>query len=264
MNVFLHELKAYRKSVIIWACSLAAIIVVFLSMYPGFSKDAAEFQRLIEGFPEAVRKAFGLTGDMSSLLNFYAYVFLYIVLCGAIQAMNIGISIISKETRQRTADFLLTKPVARNKVMTNKLLAAFISIIVTNIIYLAAALIMAGIVKNDSFSMNIFIMISITLFFIQLIFMALGVLVSVLVPKIKSVISVSLGTVFGFFVINMFGSVLGEEALKYITPFKYFDAGHIIKNGRYEIQFVILSLVIVIAAITASYIIYSKKDIHAV
>jgi ABC-2 type transport system permease protein len=82
--------------------------------------------------------------------------------------------------------------------------------------------------------------------------------------KIRSVLSVSLGTVFGFFIINMFGSVIGEEALRYITPFKYFETGYIIKNGSYEVQFVILSLAFVIAATAASYIIYSRKDIHAV
>ena len=107
-------------------------------------------------------------------------------------------------------------------------------------------------------------MISATLFFIQLIFLALGVIISVMVPKIKSVLPVSLGTVFTFFFISMFGAAIGDNNLRYITPFKYFDSAYIIKNAAYETSFIILEVVIIIIAIVASYIIYNKKDIDAV
>lgn len=265
MNMFLHELKAYRKSTIIWTCSLIGIIVLFLSMFPAFSREAETFKELLEGFPEPIRKAFGLSVEsMSSILGFYSYTFLYITLCGAIQAMNLGTSIVSKEVREKTADFLLTKPVTRSQIMTSKLLAAFTSLVVTNVAYLAASSIMASIVKTEDYSFKIFFMISITLFFVQLIFLALGVIVSVLARKIKSVIPISLGTVFGFFIAGMLASTIGDEAVRYITPFKYFDTNYIIKNSGYEATFIIVEIVFIIAAITASYIVYCKKDIHAV
>lgn len=265
MNMFLHELKSYRKSTIIWTCSMAVLIVFFLLMYPSFYSNSAEMKKLLEGYPQAVRKAIGVSiGSFFSILGFYSYAFLYIVLSGAIQAMNLGLSIISKETRQKTADFLLTKPVTRWQIVTFKLLAALTSLIITNIVYLIAAGLMAYTVRTEPFSMKIFIMISITLFFVQLIFMSLGVIAAVIFPKIRSVISVSLGTVFGFFIINMFDSIIGDKALRYITPFKYFDTAYIIKNGAYEIKFIVIEIIFIIVTITASYVLYSKKDIHAV
>jgi ABC-2 type transport system permease protein len=264
MNMFLHELKSYKKSTFIWTCSLSAMVILFfLALFPTFSKDAGEIKKLLEGYPEAVIKAFGLTVDISSLLGFYSYVFMFVLLCGAIQAMNLGISIISKEVRQKTADFLLTKPVTRKQIITSKLLAALTSLIITNVVYLTVSSFIAQAVKNEPFSLKIFIMISITLFFIQLIFMSLGVIVSVVFPKIKSVISVSLATVFGFFIISMFDSVIEDEMLRYITPFKYFDTVYIISNGAYETPFIILGIVFIIVSISASYFIYSRKDIHA-
>ncbi|WP_102399365.1 ABC transporter permease subunit [Haloimpatiens massiliensis] len=264
MNMFFYELKAYRKSTFIWICSLCALTIFFLSMFPTFSKEAVEFQKLLQGFPEPVRKAFGFSGDISSFLNFYSYIFLYIVLCGAIQAMNLGTSILSKEMREKTADFLLTKPVTRRQIVTSKLFAVVTSLVITNIIYFITASIMGAIVKENIYSIKIFSMISITLFFIQLIFMSLGILVAVVVPKIKSVISVSLSTVFGFFIIGMFQAVIESEAFRYITPFKYFDTAYIIKNGQYEVSFIILAVVVVIVTIAASYFIYCKRDIHTV
>ena len=49
-----------------------------------------------------------------------------------------------------------------------------------------------------------------------------------------------------------------------IIPFKYYDPVYIVKNSGYEFQFVITEILFIIVTITISYIIYSKKDIHAV
>jgi ABC-2 type transport system permease protein len=265
MNMFLHELKAYRKSTIIWAVSLVLLVVFFLSIFPGFTKDADEFKKVLEGYPLGVRKALGITLDtISSLLGFYSYIFGYIILCGSIQAMNLGISILSKEVREKTADFLLTKPVTRTQIVTAKLLAALTSLLITNMIYMAAAGMMAAAVSEKSFDMSVFIMISLTGLFIELIFMALGVLVSVIFSKIKSVVTLSLSIVFAFFIIGMFDSVLGEKAIRYITPFKYYDSTYIIKHSSYEAPFMLLEAAFILIAITLSYVIYLKKDIHAV
>lgn len=234
-------------------------------MFPSFAKDAEEFKKLLEGYPEAVRKAIGLNVDsIASILGFYSYAFLYITLCGAIQAMNLGVSIFSKEVREKTADFLLTKPVSRTQILSSKLLAALTSLVMTNVVYLAAANMMASQVKTEDYSSKIFFLISITLFFVQLIFLALGMIMSVIVRKIKSILTVSLSTVFALFIIGMLSSTAEDEALRYLSPFKYFDTDYIIKNSGYETSFLIVGIGIIVASIVASYFIYAKKDIHAV
>lgn len=265
MNMFLHELRTYRKSTIIWTCSIVLFAIFMLSIFPTYSNNALELKNLLEGYPEKIRMAMGISIDnISTILGFYSFIFGYILLCGAIQAMNIGTSIISKETREKTADFLLTKPVSRTQIMTAKLLAVLTSLILTNCIYLIAVSIMASIVSKESYNFKIFFMISISMFFVQLIFMSLGISICVIVAKIKSVISVSLGTVFTFFIIGMLNSAANDEKLRYLSPFNYFNTTYIIENSSYEASFVIVSIVFVIVSIISSYIIYSKKDIHAV
>jgi ABC-2 type transport system permease protein len=265
MNVFMHELKACRKSTIIWTVSLVAIIMLFMSFYPAFSKDTAAFEKVMANYPPAIRKAFGLNfGNFLTILGFYCFPLSFITLCGAIQAMNLGTSIVSKEVREKTADFLLTKPVTRTKVLTAKLLAAGVSIVITNIFFIAAASIMAFQVKTDDFSYKIFIMLSLTMFFVQLIFLALGFIISVIVTKLKSVLSVSLGVVFGLYFLGMFSDTTGEKAKRYFSPFKYFDNAYIIKHASFEGSFLIAGAIIIIFAICASYYVYNKKDIHAV
>lgn len=265
MNMLLHELKVYKKNTIIWSLTLSGLVLLFLSMFPSISREAEEFKRLMEGFPEAIRMALGLSVEsIGSILGFYSYVFLYISLFGAIQAMLLGLSILSKEVREKTADFLLTKPVTRNQIVTSKLLAAFLSLVFTNIFYLGAATLMASYVETNEFSLKIFLLLSLTLFYQQLIFLALGIFVSLLIPKLKSVLSVSLGMVFAFFMIGAFASTTGDDALRYLTPFKYFDFTYIIQKSAYEPSFIFVSIGFILIAILASYFIYAKRDIHAV
>lgn len=265
MNIFMHELKAYRKSTIIWSLSLIVIIVIFMSMYSSFAEDAEGFMKIMENYPEAIRHAFGFNqGNFFTILGFYSFPLSFITLCAAIQAMNIGTSIVSKEVREKTADFLLTKPVTRTKILTAKLLAALVSIVITNIVYFAVASFMAFQVKTDDFSLKIFFMLSLTIFFIQLIFLAIGTIISVMVQKLKSVLTVSLATVFAFYFVGMFSDTTGDEVKRYFSPFKYFDTAYIIKHASYEATFLIVGAVIIILAIAASYVVYIKKDIHAV
>ena len=66
-----------------------------------------------------------------------------------------------------------------------------------------------------------------------------------------------------FFIIGMLSSS-GDEFKRYLSPFKYFDSYYMIEHTRYEGAFLIVGLGIVAAAIIASYIYYTKKDIHSV
>ncbi len=264
MNIFIHEIKAYGKSTVMWTAALALLVVLFMSMFPSISSDIEEFKKVLEGFPEGVRKAFGIQVDtIGSVTGFYSYTFLYLSLCGAIQGMNIGISIISKENRHKTADFLLTKPVKRTTILSAKLLASLSLIIMTNIVFIASSSIMANLVTSEEFSVKIFLMISVTLFFIQVLFLILGILISVVFTKIKSVVSVSLAIVFLFFIIGMVASAGGDMG-RYFSPFKYFDASYIMKHASYETPFIFVSMGVIVVSLVCSYIVFNKKDIHSV
>jgi ABC-2 type transport system permease protein len=265
MNIFFHELKAYRKSTIVWSISLVLVVALLMSLFPAFTKDVTEFKKLLEGYPEPVRKALGMDlNTLFSILGFYCYSLTFITLCGAIQAMNIGTSIVSKEVREKTADFLLTKPVTRKQILTAKLLAAVVSLIITNIIYFAVASFMAFQVKTDDLSFKTFVLLSLTIFFVQLMFLSLGIIFSVALRKIKSVLSISLTTVFAFEFITMLITTADEKANRYFSPLSYFDTAYIMEKSKYEVSFLLVGAAIILVAVAVSYFIYSKKDIHAV
>lgn len=266
MNIYRNEFRSYRKSALIWAFSLSALALLFLSVYPTVVSDVKGFRQILENYPAAIREMLGINLDyIGSLIGFYSMSFSFIVLCGAIQAMNLGVSILSRESRERTADFLLVKPVSRSRIITAKLFAALTIIILTDIIFLVFSLITANIVKTDDYSNKLFIMVNLTMFFIQLIFLAAGLLVSLFFRKIRTVLPISLGFVFGLYMAGaLISTGKNDKVLRFISPFQYFNIPYIIKNSSYEIKYLILDAAIVIVCVTLSYILYQRKDIHAV
>lgn len=265
MNIYKHELKANLRSTILWICVMSGIAIVIMSFYTVLKNDMEDFMKLLDNFPPAMKAAFGLVAEnFLSPIGFYAYSFTYTSLFGVIQAMNLGVGIVSKEERERTADFLMTKPVSRTKVLTSKLLAAMTIFIMTNVIYTAISASTVSAFSDGSFETGKFALINISLFFLQLIFFSIGLAVSIAAKKIKSVLPVSLGLVFVFYAISAFAVTADDDKLRFITPFQYFKTDHILAEGHYELVYTITGLVIVAAGITISYAMYKRKDIHAV
>lgn len=265
MNMYLHELKSLYKSTIIWTSAMVALAVIYFSVFPGIAKDVIGFKELLSGYSPSIRSLLSISLDnIGSILGFYSMIFSFITLCGAIQAMNFGISILSKESRERTADFLLVKPVSRSSIVSAKVLAAFTMVLITDVIYYICAFVMANLVKTADYSNQSFFMLNITLFFVQLIFLAIGLVISVFFQKLKAVLPISLGVVFGFYILGALLVTNENDAARYIAPFKYFDYNYILKNTSFDGIYLIISAVIIIGAVAASYWIYTKKDIHAV
>lgn len=265
MNILRHELKANLKSTVIWLLSLGGMFLVFMAFYPMIKSDLDTFTKLMENFPPAMKAIFGIAMEnFANPVGYYGFVFTYTALLGAIQAMNLGVGILSKETRERTADFLMTKPVSRPQILTMKLLAALTLLLVTDAVYTLVSYPAVRGFSDGDFENGRFLLINLSLFFLQLIFFSVGLAVSSAAKKIKAVLPVSLGLVFGFFAVSAFAVTSKEDKLRYLTPFQYFKADSIALEGRYETAFAVTGLFVVLAGITASYILYKRRDIQSV
>lgn len=265
MNIYLFELKAGLKKTIAWSIALTLILLLFMSMFTLFKQDAADTIKIFEGFPPEFRNAFGMYLDkFFTIPGFYAFIFGYASLCGAIQAMHFGLDVISKEQRMKTADFLMTKPVKRFQVLLAKVLAVLSLIILTNVVFFTASWLMAlKVSEGESFDGSVFNLIAFSMFFIQLFFVLFGVMVGSLSKRIKSVLPMTLGLVFLFYATSMLGSIIGEEKVHYMTPFKFFETNYIIENGSYDAKYFIWMCVLFIVFSTVSYVKYTRREIHS-
>lgn len=262
MNVFLRELRAYRKSMLTWVTSLGGIVGMFMALYPAFEADVEGLNEVLANFPEAIRALVNITPEtFLSVLGFYGYLLSFAWLAASIQAMNLGVGIISKEVTGKTADFLVTKPVRRSQLVTAKLAAALTVILATNVVFIAVSY-LAVATTGAAFDGGTLLLMASTLLLLQLVFLALGALFSVTIPKIKSVVAVSLPTVFAFYIIGAIGDVLENVELRWVSPFRYFDPIYMISERALEPEYLIVTVAFVVAAVAATYVIFAKKDIH--
>lgn len=264
MNVFRRELIAYRKSTIIWASSLSAIVLVFMALYPAFTTDIAATRQILSQFPEALRTALNISlGNFFTVYGFFGYLLGFAMLAGSIQAMNLGVGVISKEASGKTADFLLSKPVTRSAVISAKLGAALVMLLVTNVVFWTVSYLAAVMVSKEPVEARTFFLILSTMLLVQLTFLALGALFAVLIPRVKSVVSVSLPTVFTFYIIGAIGDVLGNDGVRYVSPFRFYDTNYIITNVSLEGRYLAAEAAFVVVAVALAYVIYLKKDVRS-
>ncbi len=265
-TIFRHEFRMRLRSVAVWSFSLAALVVLFFSIFPVFADQAALMNEMLARFPRELLAAFGMEGvDFSTVLGYYSFIFLFVQLCLAIQAGNYGFGLVSIEESELTADFLLSKPVGRSQVLISKLLSALVSLTITNLVVwvsTGAAILLFAEGRPVENTTLLLLLGSIAIF--QLFFLAVGLVVSLLVRRVRSVTPYSLGLGFGSYVLAGFSGVFGEVKLELITPFKHLDPTSIVQHGAYDVPLVLLNLSVSLVSLAVSYWLYLRRDIPAV
>lgn len=265
-HIFKHEFKSRIKSLVIWSLSVAAMILIFFSFYPTFAGQAAMMTQLLANFPEELQAAFGIGGvPLDTVMGFYSFIFLFVQLCLAIQAGNLGFGLVSIEESELTADFLLSKPVSRAQILNGKLIAASAILLLTNIVVWVSSFVAIPLFRSGhSYDPKTLVILLLSLIPFQLFFFSIGLLVSLIVKRVRSVTPYSLGLGFGMYILNAFGGVFGDVKLELITPFKHFDPGLIIQNNTWDTPLALINVAISLVSIMISYLLYLRRDIPAV
>jgi len=264
MNIFLRELKANRKALIIWCACMFALVGIGMLKYAGFSQSGEAVNELMNSMPNAVKAMFGIgLVNLTEVRGYYSIFFLYFILIGTVHASMLGANIISKEEKDKTAEFLMAKPATRNKIVTSKLAAAVVNILILNVTTLISSIIFVGHYSNGETINNVILKLMLAMFILQLIYMAIGTAIAAISKNSK--ISTSIATVILMFtfILSMAIDMNNKlEKLKYITPFKYFDGKNLVFGNGFDEIFLILSSIIFVVLILVTYSFYSKRDLN--
>ena len=170
--------------------------------------------------------------------------------------------LLSKDKRDRTSEFLFPKPISRVRVISEKLLAALVNIIVLNIVTVVSSILMVAVFAKNYSNNNLILVLMTGLFMMQLLFFALGAALAGLFnnPKLSSVVATTI--LLGTYIISVVVDLNPKlDNLKYITPFKYFDASAIINSGHLDMFYVVLSLFISAVFIVSTFLTFENRDL---
>lgn len=263
MNIFLRELKANFKSLLIWAFIIILLIIIAVTKYSAYAQNP-EMLEILDSMPAALLDAFNMNAfNLTKLSGFFGVMFVYFGLMGAIAAAMWGSSIISKEERDKTVEFSLVLPVTRSRVVTAKALAALANCIGFVFITWAASIIAVQNYQPESIFLDFLALEMQAMFIIELIFLSIGLLLGCVMKQYKrsgsTAVSIILATYFMSIISGMHDKL---DFLKYLSPFKYFDAGELFRTGKMDGTYLLISAAIIVVALISAYVTYSKRDLY--
>ena len=260
MKLFLHELRLNKKALIIWSCAISFMLGICIIIYPEMSSQMGEVSDMFSEMG-AFSDAFGM-----DKLNFGEFMGYFGIECGnvlglggALFAAIVGASALAREEKEHTAEFLLTHPISRVRVITEKLLSSFVQVCILNATAVAVtcACIFIVDVEADAATLSLVFLAHLIL---QLEIVCLTFGISVFLRRGE--LGVGLGLVFTAYFLNILANLTEElKFLKYVSPFSYTDGAYVIPEKSIDLKYLAVGLALSALGIAAAYWKYTKKDI---
>jgi ABC-2 type transport system permease protein len=264
VNVFVREMKATRKSLIIWSLGLFFMVVGGMSKYEVTASTGQSLNEMISKMPKSLQAFMGAgTLDLSTAVGYYGVVFSYLLLMAAIHSLMLGATLIAKEERDKTAEFLLAKPISRTKIVTAKFLAILFNIFIFNMVTLLFSIMTVQHYSKAGEPLENIYLLLVGMFLLQLLFASLGAGMAAVSTNPKRAVSLGTAILLLMYLLSIVIDLNQTlENLKYMTPFKYFEAKSVIKKGAIDSSYMGISVIMTALFVSISYYSYQKRDIH--
>ncbi|MCA9961094.1 MAG: ABC transporter permease subunit, partial [Anaerolineales bacterium] len=218
MNIFLRELRANVKSLLIWSVIVALFVVVGFSKFSAYEGNP-ELLAILDDLPAAMVEAMNLRAfNLTTITGFYGVMITYFALILSIAAAMWGSDIITKEERDRTVEFALTLPVTRSRLITGKTLAAVVDSIALLLVTWGAVLANATAYQTDAQFYKFVSLSMLALFIMQLIFLAIGIFLGCAMTHYKRASSLAVSLLLGTYFLSIVSGL--DKTLEFL---KYFS-----------------------------------------
>ncbi len=261
MTIVKHELKQGRISLAIWTAAIGFLMAICVFMFPemkGEMDGVSDMFASMGSFTEA----FGMDRlNFGTLIGFYAIECGNILgLGGAFFAALCGVSVIAKEEKEHTAEFLFTHPVSRFRVLAEKLAAVLIQIIAMNLIVYAVSILSVIAIGEELPLKEISLLhLSYALLQTELAFICFGISAFIR----KGSLGIGLGLAAVMYFLNIIANIADvADFLKYITPFGYTEGADIVANVSLDVPLVCLGMAYGVIGVIIAFWHYEKKDIR--
>lgn len=260
MTILKHEIKQGRNSLIIWTAVIAFMMGLCIMIYPEMS-----------GQMDGIGDAFANMGGFSAAfgmdkINFGEFMGFFGVECGNILGLGgaffaalVGISALSKEESEHTAEFLMTHPVSRKNVVAQKFVSVMVQIVILNAVAIGVTVLTTMFI-GETPDIKPIVLTFAAYFIMQVETAAVCFGISAFIGR--SGLGIGLGLAAGFYFLNIIANLTEKaEFLKYITPFGYTDSADIIADGRIEVKYLAVGLIVGVIGTAAAFWKYERKDI---
>ncbi len=218
MNIYIRELKFKKWSFIFW--TVGAILLMYFS-YSKFAimsdSDAAAMKSMVDAMPDAIKAVYGVGDfDISTLLGYTAVVINMFLIMFGLHGLFLGMSHKRIEDKNKTLDFLYTKPVTKENILRYKVLAGLTVLVSFNLLVSASSVFIIS--RYGSLESSFYVRMAISFLLTDFSFYALGIFISIMAKK-KKYAGRGVLIFFIFYMISVLSSFSKNiEAFKYLSP----------------------------------------------
>ena len=261
--IVFRELKANRKGLLIWMAGMLFMVAIGAAEYGTVVENSESIMPMMDALPRIVKVIFGMDIlPIDTPLGYYVCMYLWYSMVAFAHAIVLGVTIISKEERDRTAEFLYTMPYSRKTIISGKIIVAAMNVLCLTIFTFLCIILTLVSQMNGESIIPLILTTMIGMFFAQMLCLALGLLFSSLFNYHRTAMSIAISFFALSFVLATVIELVGNmEFLNFLTPFRYFFAPYVVTNGISSV-YLLLSLFFAGVFIFLTYKLYEKRDIH--
>ena len=261
MNILKHEMRAGRKAFFFWMIGMFLLCYVGVVKYESFTTSGSMME-LLNSFPRIFLAIMGAVGvDIGTLSGYTALMFYYVLICAVIYAVHLGSAAVTRESVDKTYEFVFSKPCSRARVLGLKLAAAYIYLTlfcIFNGVFVLMAVRSMNAADNVT---GITWFCTLTSFLISALFVAISAFCASMAKKPeKGALYGNLAFLYAFILGVVYNMMENPGVLKLLSPFNYFSSVDQVAQ-KLDVTLTALTLALTCALLCGSVARFRRKDL---
>lgn len=259
-----RELKINKKGLIIW--TIVGLFLFSITYITYFNMDMSETSKSINEMlavmPKEILKMFNMDiVDIDTVFGWFkteGYTFITLITC--LYAAILGSNVLLKEESDKTIEFLHSKPITRNNIVSSKIWCGLINI---GIMFAALTLFnVVGMALSNNLQIKLLLMLSLAPMATAIPLFFVCMLISTFFNKTSKVNGIGIGLVFISYFLQLISAINDNvNFLKYFSLFTLSDGREIITSNSLNLTSIFISIIIIVISIIGIYYRYNNKEL---
>lgn len=252
-----RDVKRQLVSMLLWSLGFLFMIIGGMTEFSALGDLEGSLNQAIESFPKIIRVLYGMEGmDLGTLTGYVGLLLFYVLIMAAIHGVFLGSSLIQREWKEKTEDFLFVKPWTRSSLLGGKFLSGLLVILILESVI---GLSFFGILEPRD-KMDLWSMIMLSSISTHLVFYLLGFALTIMLEKTWGSRVGLLMVLMSYFLTLLF-QLLERPFIKLLSPLAYFSGDYLSKDLGEVLLYPLLLILICVMLLFFGLKVFEKRDL---
>jgi ABC-2 type transport system permease protein len=221
-----NTLRKLRGAIIGWGIGLFAYTLMIMALFETIAEVGLAYMSFVDAFPKEMWAFFPYLDQFQTPVGYLdTYFFGYINIIMAILMVGMGAKLIVKDEEEGVLDLTMAYPISRTNLFWARVLAAVTAVSAILLAAIAGWLLVPK-VESWTLSTEKLLLAHLPLLALLLLFGALALLFSLVLPSVKAASGAAGGLMVANYLLNALANLDEKlQAINKFTPFYYYQGG---------------------------------------